>query len=307
MQADPFLLHLSKLPRSPETLRSYECKVGSAMKACGCSTVRQLVSAPDKSYKCLEGHYPVRSTLKQTLTAILATIGSHKKWCEENPGKQGRWRTLHSALSKALHAPGAKPMTVKTMAKYVCWKEILGAARRAVRHADAHSSIARSLETVLLALVTSLPPKRSDYGEMLVVQKESACAGNCLVVGVKPRIVISDHKTSKSHGKLVEPVPKALMAVMSASLAAWPRKHLFVVQQTMRPLTPDGFGSFVKRTMLKHVGKPVGVTMLRHIFVSDVVDKMEPEQKTDMARRMLHSSSEQAGYVIRKPDGSALC
>lgn len=308
MKADPFLLHLAKLPRSPETLKSYECKVRSAMKACGCGTVASMVCAPEKSFRRLENHYPVKSTLKQTLTAILATIGAHKKWCLGHEEMRAKWRGYHSSLSKSLHAPGAKEITSKIMAKYVCWKDILAAARRACSNPQAHETLADSLECVLLSLVTNVPPKRSDYGEMaLVADKMGACQGNCIVLRQRPRMIIADYKTSKSYGKLVENLPKQFVDVLTKSLAAWPRAYLFVIQKTMGPLSPDGFGSFVKRTMKKHVGKPVGVTMLRHIFVSDVVAKLDKEGKEEMARRMLHSTAEQAGYVITQPNGKPIC
>ena len=308
MKADQFLLHLAKLPRSPETLKSYECKVRSAMKVCECNAVASMVSAPEKSFRCLETHYTVKSTLKQTLTAILATIGAHKKWCQSNEATRLKWRGYHSSLSKSLHAPGAKEITTKIMAKYVCWKDILAAARRACSNPSAHLTLADSLECVLLSLVTNVPPKRSDYGEMaLVSDKRAACRGNCIVLRQRPQMIIADYKTSKSYGQLVENLPKQFVDVLTKSLAAWPRDYLFVIQKTMGPLSPDGFGSFVKRTMKKHVGKPVGVTMLRHIFVSDVVAKLDKEGKAEMARRMLHSTAEQAGYVITQPNGKPIC
>jgi len=308
MHSDPFIALLGKLPRSPETIRSYMCKVRTALKICSATTVAEMVGAPATSYRALEAAYPQRSTLKQTLTAILSTIGANEAWCLAHPSKQAKWRGFHALLSKTLHTTGAKVATTHTLGKYVCWKTIKAVASRLARDPTAHDTLASSQECLLFAVVTQLPPKRSDYGDMLIVDDATHCRGNCIVVSGSPRILIRDHKTTKSHGVLEERVPSQLLKIVRASLATWPRTHLFVSRGGKQsPLTADGFGSFVKRTMSKHLGKPVGVTMLRHIFISDVVSKLPKDARAEMARRMLHSTAEQERYVVTHPGGAPIC
>ena len=72
-------------------------------------------------------------------------------------------------------------------------------------------------------------------------------------------------------------------------------------------MSPGAYGSFVKDVMTKYVGKPVGVTMLRHIYISDVVIHGDEASRKEAAAKMLHSVKEQKEYVILRPGGKAVC
>ena len=313
LRDDPFIAKMNQLPISPETKKSYTYKVGAAMDACNVDTFESLARYPDASIKMLESKYPKNSTLKQTVTSVLTTIAADKEWCLENEDCQRKWREYHAKLAKETSRSGPKEMDdASLMEKYVCWPKIVHASQRACRSSVRHDTLETSMETVFLAMITMLPPKRSDFGSMRVLHADAGLSRtpkNYVQLGPGPAvfIVIGEHKTSKSHGELVEKAPVKLANQIKASLERWPREYLFVTGAG-NPMSSNSYGAFVKKTMIKYVGKPIGTTMIRHIFISDVVAHLESaSEKKTVAARMLHSVSEQKGYVIKRTNGSDVC
>lgn len=284
---------------SPETRLSYSRKVDYAVKVAGAKDFDSLIRS-DAAYAKLRKYYKSDNTLKATLTAILAGI---REKSESHPSL-AKWRTRHGEVSKAASKAKTGVLTKEVDNKYVCWCEIQAAAKKAV---NKHSTIEESMDAVLLSLVTMIPPKRSDYGDVSIVTKDMG--GNNRVIVPKSgtiTLVLTEFKTAKTHGEHREVLPAKLGSIIRKSLTDWPRKKLFV-DSAGDAMTPGTFGEYVKSAMIRHVGKPVGVTMLRHIYISDVVVHMSDVSRTDTAKKMLHSVKEQKGYVITREGGTPVC
>lgn len=283
---------------SPETRRSYSNKVAFAQSIVGAKDFAAMVRSPTAFAK-LRAHYPSDGTLRATLTAILAGIRETRP----SSPRLVAWRARHAEVSRAAAAKHTGVITAEQGRKYVCWRTIVAAAGRQTSHA----TLDESQRTVLLAMLTEMTPKRSDYGELRVVAGEDAGKGNHVVVrrgGAD--LVLAEYKTAKAFGTHTERLPRGAYARLRASLKAWPRKHVFVGADG-GPMTPSAFGGFVKRAMLAAVGKPVGPTMLRHIYISDVVRHRPEAERGAAARSMLHSDKEQAEYVLTRAGGRPVC
>lgn len=284
---------------APETRLSYSRKVDYAVKVSGAKDFDSMIRS-DTAYAKLRKYYKSDNTLKATLTAVLAGIREKSKTHAVLP----KWRTRHADVSKAAAKAKTGVLTKAVEKKYVCWCEIQAAAKKA---AGKHATLEESMDAVLLALVTMIPPKRSDYGDVDVVARDEGTGNRVVLPRSGPAtLVLTEFKTAKSHGQHREPLPAKLAAVMRKSIAKWPRKKLFV-DSDGGAMTPGTFGSYVKAAMTRHVGKPVGVTMLRHIYISDVVVHMSDESRTEAAKRMLHSVKEQKEYVITRAGGAPVC
>jgi hypothetical protein len=310
---DPFIESMNALPISPETRKSYTYKVGSAMKACKSDTFEDMVMSPEKSMKMLEKKYDKVSTLKQTLTSVLATLSSNKEWCNRNSDCQRTWKQYHAALAKKAGEISKHPKSMdddKINRTYVCWSAIMRASARALRKPDKHDTLERSMESVFLSMITQMPPKRSDFGSIALkdMDYEGTIKNYLKVSDTEPLvIVIGEHKTSKTHGALKERCSTKLTNVIRESLRRWPRDYLFVTKKG-NAMSSNAYGNFVKRTMKTHVGKSIGTTMIRHIYISDVVSHLESKKdKKSIADSMLHSVAEQKRYVVRKLDGQDIC
>ena len=284
---------------SPETRLSYTRKVDFAVKVTGATDFDAMIRS-DAAYSKLRKYYKSDNTLKATLTAVLAGIREKSRSHASLP----KWRTRHADVSKAAARAKTGVLTEDVEKKYVCWCEIEAAAKRAAKR---HSTIEESMDAVLLALVTMIPPKRSDYGDVSVVTTDAGGKNRVVVPKSGPTtLVLTEFKTAKSHGVHREALPAALGSLIRKSLARWPRTKLFV-DSSGGAMTPGAFGSYVKAAMTRHVGKPVGVTMLRHIYISDVVVHMADGRRTETAKKMLHSVKEQKEYVITRSGGAPVC
>jgi hypothetical protein len=70
--------------------------------------------------------------------------------------------------------------------------------------------------------------------------------------------------------------------------------------------TNDGFSKFVVGTFNKLFGRNTGVTMLRHIFITEKLsfDEMDDDVLENVAQQMLHSTRLQKKYNWSK---KAIC
>ena len=121
--------------------------------------------------------------------------------------------------------------------------------------------------------------------------------------GRAPRLVLLNHKTRGSHGRLLRVVPPTLQRVMSQSLSAFPRDWLFV-NSTGQPFKDSHAFTVWAGRVLSSVfnGRHVGPNILRHSFISSVdFNESNAGQLARLARDMGHSQAMQRKYVLRRP------
>ena len=170
--------------------------------------------------------------------------------------------------------------------KYLPWTQILDAVEKA---RVAVEDIWTLQEYIILALYTLMPPVRLDYGEMKVVPVEPANpVGNYLIWSKKPYFYFSDYKTFKVYGVMKIELCAALVKVLEEWLA-YPDQYL-LVDRSGSPLGAVALGQLIISTFQKHCGKKVGVSMLRHSYISYIRAKELPIKKSDaLAHQMMHS------------------
>lgn len=177
-------------------------------------------------------------------------------------------------------------LSVLEETKYLPWSQILDAVEKA---RVAVEDVWTLQEYVILALYTLMPPVRLDYGEMKIVPVEPAePVGNYLVWSKKPYFYFSDYKTFKVYGVMKIQLCPALVKVLEEWLA-YPDQYL-LVDRSGGPLGAVALGQLIISTFHKHCGKKVGVSMLRHSYISYVRAKELPIKKSDaLAHQMMHS------------------
>jgi len=170
--------------------------------------------------------------------------------------------------------------------KYLPWTQILDAVEKA---RVAVEDVWTLQEYVILSLYTLMPPVRLDYGEMKIVPVEPAePVGNYLVWGKKPYFYFSDYKTFKVYGVMKIQLCAALVKVLEEWLA-YPNQYL-LEDRSGNPLGAVALGQLIISTFQKHCGKKVGVSMLRHSYISYIRAKELPIKKSDaLAHQMMHS------------------
>lgn len=170
--------------------------------------------------------------------------------------------------------------------KYLPWAQILDAVEKARLAVE---DIWTLQEYVLLALYTLQAPARLDYGEMKVVLVEpSAPVGNYLIWSKRPYFYFSEYKTFKVYGVMKIELSPALVKVLVDWLP-YTYQHLLEDRQGA-PLGAVASGQLIISTLQKHCGKKVGVSMIRHSYISHVRAAELPIKKSDaLARMMMHS------------------
>ena len=119
--------------------------------------------------------------------------------------------------------------------------------------------------------------------------------------GRAPRLVLLEHKTRGSHGRLLRVVPPPLQRVIAESLTANPRDWLFT-NSTGQPFKDShAFTVWAGRTLTRVFnGRHVGPNILRHSFISAVdFNESNAGQLARLARDMGHSQAMQRRYVLR--------
>ena len=114
-----------------------------------------------------------------------------------------------------------------------------------------------------------------------------------------PRMVLMDHKTANTHGRILRSLPNELAHVLALSLRALPRMQLFLSNTGNTFKNSHSFTVWGERVLERLFdGRRLGFNGLRHSYISNVdMDKSSPQQLFTLARDMGHSAYQQKLYV----------
>ncbi len=283
--------------------------------------IYDILARPDASYAMLRHAYPNVNTRKNMLTLILTLFRHSPELSSALPDEAARWRKFHADMSGFQAARAAKnEPSARQLAGYVPMDDIVARYRELRR--GKQETLAASQELILMSIAASVPPKRCDYTAMRVVDSEAAMMGrndeNYVVIPPPPPrktlhsrpsskkllllprrayFVFNKYKTQATYGRVDQPLPPELEEDIRTSLRRYPRAYLFVNRFNEPFSSNNGFGKFAARVFEKHLGRHMGPSMLRHIYISDRVDLNESgEALADVATLMMHSKNVQQQY-----------
>lgn len=199
-------------------------------------------------------------------------------------------RSLQRMLNELYEDQNKKDMeqklTEKQTESFMPWEEILKVSPTNLKH------------KLIVSLYTLNAPVRADYGEMRVFpRRDSKRTGNELIWNSKPVFVFRVYKTAKTYGEVEIPVSAALKRV----IGEW-FEHLGSTPEYLlggSAVSPNTFGVSVQDIFKKHTGKPVGVSLLRHAYITHVYPSLKTlKQKEAVAKSMLHSRELQEKYRV---------
>lgn len=158
-----------------------------------------------------------------------------------------------------------------------------------------------SMERLLFAMYTMIPPVRSDYDRTRIYTKSPAeDAGNYIVLKSEPELVLHEYKTNKRYKKISIPIPENLVKEIAENLKVNPREHLFISVRGVPYQNPNTFNRWANKVLKKETGnKFISLTMLRHIYISrrDLnIQNMSGIEQERIANIMGHSIAMQRGY-----------
>lgn len=296
-----------------ETTRSnYLARLNNLQQACNNTPLFQIISSPDAFYDALRKTYPNISTRKNILTLILALFKNSQRLRDELQVQHKRWRKFHDDMDGFQEAKYSKNMPdPDQLAKYTPMEDI-DLKYKELKKVNPHDTLQSSQQFVLLSIITTTPPKRSDYGNMHIYYERdpNLKEANYMVLRDDPKhtsyMVFTKFKTAGEYARVDQDLPRQAAKDIKDSLRRHPRTHLFVNRFGDPFNTNNAFTKYVIRTFNKLFKRNTGVTMLRHIYITEKVswDEMNDEDLGEIAHQMMHSTKLQRKYNWNK---KAIC
>lgn len=157
-----------------------------------------------------------------------------------------------------------------------------------------------SIERLLIAMYTMIPPCRADYFAMEVVRGEAQpTAKNYLRIreeekGTEMETVLRDFKTAKIFKEIRNKFPVELVQEVEASLEKNPRDFLFI-NANGKPHTRNSFTLWSRRVLSRIFGTDFTLVFFRHAFATHYVMNVDLRTMTDaqikdISNKMGHST-----------------
>jgi len=174
---------------------------------------------------------------------------------------------------------------------FVEWPNVCGGLENLYKDI---SSLWEHQDYVIYCLYTMIPPLRLDFAPMSVVSSPADVSGNgnYLIWDEKPRFYLQSYKTQAKYGSVYIDISPALEEVLEEWLALNQSGTLLLNYAGDAPMNESGLCSRVREVFKKACGKELGVSMLRHSYVTwqrrGELPMLEQQQ---MAAAMCHSSA----------------
>lgn len=295
-----------------KTRENYASRLRGLVRNVGAGGLEEILVEPSAWYRKIQAAYPSLATRKNLLTAILVLFREDAELATHAEAA-GRWRKLHEDLGRhqAARVRRSEPAD-KQIAHYTSFEEI-EAKYDAMKRGHPHTTRRASLQFVLLSVIVHLRPKRADLGAVLIVRGDrdpNRTDINYIVLRGKEAtkepttkatggsfLVMNLYKTSKYYQTVQEELPPGLVTDIGTSLTRWPREYLFV-KEDGEPMSNNTYTKFVQATFADLFGRATGVSLLRHIYISEKLDfdNMTLEEQNAEAKLMLHTSGLQRQY-----------
>lgn len=276
----------AKMPLSANTLHQYEMMVARVKK----EGILDF-DDPDTILKWLED---------KSASGQKAYLSALKWYAKENdkdyPDElQEQLNALYKAQNKR---DEEQKLSTKQETQYVPWKDILAVQTMLAEKKEKTGPEWRHY--VLSSLYTLHPPVRLDYHAMKVVTRhDKKHTGNTLVWNSSsPRFIFREYKTDKTYGIVEIPLMGALHRVLKEWFAYLGGVPEYVLGD--HAITPATLSEAITTMFAKYTGKHVGVSLLRHAYITDVFPTLKSiKQKNEIARRMMHDRVRQEMYVVQ--------
>ena len=290
---------LKRTYKTASTQKEYLARLTSLAKIQ--PDITKFLTHPTTEYAALQTAYPSILSRKNLLTLVLVLFREDKDLAEKNDAAYKQWKRYHDDLARHMDAKVQRSEpSDKQVEKYTSYEEIEKMYEDQKKHSP-HTTEKTSYQYLLLSILVHLKPKRADFGSVKVYRdvdpkdKEH----NYIVLRSKGSsfLAMNLYKTSKHYQTVEEDLPEGLKRDIEDSLRRWPRTYLFQ-KNNGEFMSNNTYSVFVKSTFNQLFGRATGVSLLRHIYITEKVDFEDTtlEEQEDVARLMLHTSGLQRKY-----------
>lgn len=318
VQDDPLLRNVAKNVSS-QTFKAYTERLDRLVRETG-KPLLEMVRDAKRSNEVLQEMYESTTTRRNVIDAVISLFLHNPRLPKDEEKAYEAWsrkqRVLRALVQKARDN---NRMTPELKAKHIDLVETREIASKLhdviIGKKEADDSLRRlskerlSQDYLIMLLMIDVPPKRADFGKLVVIRPPKALpkSGNYVVVPKAGAVtlVMHDYKTAKFYKKFEEELPGNVSDAIRESLKMFPRAHVFTGPDG-HPMKDKAYSEMVKRVFLRHTGKPAGINALRHAYITHMADhgKVTLGELKVMAKSMGHSTGMQNGYQLVEGGGS---
>lgn len=288
---------------SPMTKRNYSDRIKALTSKAGDNkTIMDIIMHPDTYIPRIHQWYPLPTSFKMNMTAVLALFRYNPKFKEKNKAVHEKWvKAFHEADEKVNMRYEENKPTERQAEGYVPYETIIE-----VRDKLPEGHIHR----LLLDMYTHLKPMRCEYSRVALYRSKvptSPEPNYILIQGKKGKMVLRHFKTRKHHDEYNINLPSPLMTDLLKSLEESPRDWLFANTKG-EPYTTTLYTQWTIRTFKSLFGKPLTVSLIRHSYINTIdFNTLSIREKKDIATAMGHTMETQDRYRLIFTDKNAEC
>lgn len=303
---DHFLALLTRAYSNEKTRENYMSRLRGLQAnlkgdAAAPPSLYTILTDPETYYPKLKEAYESLTTRKNVLTTLLSLFRLDDALRASHAEAHRVWNQRHDELSRLQSAKVRRSEpSEKQVEKYTSFEEI-EAKYEDLRRTGPHKTLRESMMFVLLSIMVHLRPKRADLGATQIYKDTDprVTTENYIVLRShgSSYLVMNLYKTSKYYQTVEEDLPEGLVHDLKTSLRRWPRKYVFQ-KANGEPMSNNTYSAFVRSTFEQYFGRATGVSLLRHIYITEKLDfdDMTLEEQAEEAKLMLHTAGLQRAY-----------
>lgn len=285
--------------KTENTLKNYQSTINRLKTLTGGDFLSGLKN-PKKLIKTIQSEYGNNNTRKTYFSRIIQLIKENPQW-KVPASTLSQYRNIFEKLDKlAQDKVDTNKMTDKEKKNWIDFKEMSKIREKLSHEAKDFTSYQ---DYLIISLYTLNPPVRLDYTPMKVVktckigQNENV---NVLCMTKKPKFIMNKFKTAKFYGPNEIEISPSLKKIIDDWFRLYnpAKKWLLLDEDEKSPMSQQNLGKKIRAIIKHHTGKSAGLNMLRHSFISTMINGMTNlKNRKNIAKQMGHSVNQQLQYM----------
>lgn len=296
--------------------------------------VNYMLTHADATYKWICDTYPEQKQIhmRKAFVQSIMCLYKHIPDLKNKDDQQFKiWKGYAETVSEAGKKAQMSNELSEAKAKgWVEWETIIA------KRDELAKTEYGSHKHLLLCCYTYIPPLRADWALVRILtkaptKKTDKAAGNYIIITQRTAtLILNDYKTSRSYGQAQIKLPPELKKVIQASFTEEARKiqeeahfkwnetkpkeeqtvfypRLFTNANNLKWADNDSFTSWCCKRFKEMFGKPLNLTLIRHIFASrpEIRNLSTYERNKIATEGMLHSFITHDCYKIAPSSGAS--
>ena len=294
------------------TLSNYMVRLRRFQEITGGKELYYIMTNPKRCYKKLKETFSdENATRANYITQITKLYTRNGEMLKDHSKEYNIWKDyLKKERDEVVFRYKLNKPTEKQEQNLVSYEDVRKKYEELRKNKSVYEDPKTNLHMVLFGVLINLRPKRADLGNVRILKKapKDQTAYNYIVLDKSPRLVLNIHKTADKNHAIIEDINSELYEILLNSLKHYPRKHLFVNRDTKPYEDNRAYSHFVRRMFKKYFGKETGVSLWRHIHVTERINPLTMnEHELEREAKLMGHSVAQQRIVYRWVNKNQIC